>query len=105
MEVFTNKEIDEFIASLDKSTMGKVPRMIRLVEQFSYELRMPISKKVANGIFELRIKGKQEVRVFYCFFNNNAYLLHGFIKKSSKIPKKELDKAQNKYRDLTTNNL
>jgi phage-related protein len=105
MEVFSNKEVDKFIASLDRPTRGKTLRIINLLEQFGPSLRMPISKKVILGIFELRIRGKQEVRIFYCFFNDGAYLLSGFIKKSSQTPKKEIQKTLAKYRALTLYNL
>ncbi|MBI3952491.1 MAG: type II toxin-antitoxin system RelE/ParE family toxin [Candidatus Doudnabacteria bacterium] len=49
----------------------------------------------------LRIRGQQEVRIFYCFHENSACLLSGFIKQSQKMPKKDLEKALDKFRSLT----
>jgi len=44
----------------------------------------------------LRIRGQQEIRLIYVFGSNRAIILHGFIKKSQKIPQKELIVAQQK---------
>ncbi|MBI3627133.1 MAG: type II toxin-antitoxin system RelE/ParE family toxin [Candidatus Sungbacteria bacterium] len=48
------------------------------------------SPKVHTKLFELRIHGKQEVRIFYTFHRDEAVLLHGFVKKSKRIPKLEV---------------
>jgi len=75
-------------------------RSIDLLERFGCDLQMPHSKKIKNNLFELRIRGQQEVRIFYTFHQQQIILLHGFIKKSQKILKKELDLALQKMRGL-----
>jgi phage-related protein len=50
----------------------------------------------------LRIRGIHEVRILYAFHKSIIVLLHGFIKKSSKIPKKELQIAKRKVNQLLT---
>lgn len=62
-------------------------------------LREPYSKSLGDGIFELRAKvGSDISRVLYFFFYNQQIILtNGFIKKSNKIPRNEIEKAQ-KYR-------
>lgn len=55
---------------------------------------MPHTKMLGGGLMELRVRGKQEVRIFYIFIvNKQIYLLHGFLKKTQAISKKELDIA------------
>jgi len=105
MRIHIFLEVEDFIASLEKQTIAKVLRTVDLLEKFSHNLGMPHSKKVTKHLFELRIRGQQEVRIFYCFYHNSLYLLHGFIKQSSKIPPKELFRAQKKYEALTEYNL
>ncbi len=90
---FFNTGIEKFIASLEKATIAKVLRTLNLLEKFGHQLGMPHSKKVAAELFELRIRGVQEVRIFYMFSKGSIVLLHGFIKKSSRIPPKELAAA------------
>ena len=93
MKVINDPDVDEFILSLQAPAKSKVMRMIELLENFGHQIGSPYSKKVADGLFELRIRGTQEVRIFYAFHQNAAYLLHGFVKKSQKIPPNELKKA------------
>ncbi len=102
MQIHTDPEVEEFITSLEKSTIAKTLRTIDLLEKFTFSLGMPHSKKVADGLFELRVRGRQEVRIFYCFSKGTIYLLSGFIKKSQQAPNKELLKARNKCRNLTS---
>jgi phage-related protein len=97
MEVtFFDEEIEIFLTKLKKSTIAKVLRTIDLLERFGNQLGMPHSKHIGNKLFELRIRGHQEIRLFYIFNNNGAVILHGFIKHSQKIPKKELAVVQQK---------
>jgi len=69
------------------------------------KLTMPHSKQMPGNLFELRMRGHQEVRIFYCFHKGTICLLHGFIKKSQKTPGKELRRAQAKRKALTYYNL
>ena len=95
MEVKTfTTDIDDFIEELDVVTHGKVSKMLDMLEEFENELEMPYSRSLSDGLFELRIKGKIPVRIFYCFYKNRAILLHIFIKKQAKIPMKEFDLAR-----------
>jgi len=96
-----SSDVDDFIKSLDLSTSAKVVRAVELLKLYGHLLSMPHSKKIAPGIFELRTRGQQEARIFYCFHKGNAILLHGFIKKSQKIPPGELKLAISRFQTLT----
>ncbi|MDO8499281.1 MAG: type II toxin-antitoxin system RelE/ParE family toxin [bacterium] len=101
MEVkFFDIRLQKFIISLEKPTHAKVLHMIDLLEQFGSVLGMPHSKKISPRLFELRVRGVQEVRIIYAFHNGAVMLLHGFIKKAQKIPTKELRLAYYKLRSL-----
>jgi phage-related protein len=101
MEIKVSLNVEEFIDSLEKETIAKVVRVVELLEEFGRGLSMPHSKKIDNEIYELRIRGSQEVRIFYAFQKTNIVLLHGFIKKSDKIPQREINTAINKLKQLT----
>lgn len=92
--------VEKFIHSLEKSTIAKVLRTIDLLETFGSRLGMPHSKKVGANLLELRVRGNQEVRIFYAFHKTSIVLLHGFVKKSDKIPFRELQVARQKGRAL-----
>ena len=103
MEVrFFHNDIEHFIAGLEKSTIAKVLRMFDLLETFGYRLGMPHTKKIGNGLFELRIRGAQEVRFLYIFRKEQIVIvLHGFVKKTQKLPMKDLKLAQQRKASLT----
>jgi len=97
--IFDNS-FERFIKSLQKPTTAKVLRTIDLLEKFGEKLSSPHTKKISARLFELRIPGKQEVRIFYTFHKSKIFLLHSFVKKSQKIPKKEIKFAQQKLQLL-----
>ena len=62
---------------------------------------MPHSKALGAGLYELRIRGKEEIRLLYCFTSERTiYLLHGIKKQTQQTPKKELDLALERMKSL-----
>ncbi len=96
MEILYDNSVCKAIKKLDPINGAKVDRTIHLLKAFGKDLRMPHSKKVAHKIFELRTKGQTKIRILYTFHDNSVFLLHLFIKKSQKIPPKEIETAQKK---------
>jgi len=92
--------LEKFIKSLEKSTIAKVLRTIDLLDRFEQKLGPPHTKKILAHLFELRVSGKQEVRIFYSFHKSRIFLLHGFVKKSQKIPTKEMKTVLQKLKWL-----
>ncbi len=90
----------EFILSLDVKMRAKVIRTIELLGTTGTDLRMPYSEYLDDGIFELRAKvGSDISRVLYFFvIGRKIVLTNGFVKKTQKTPKKEIELAK-KYRD------
>lgn len=101
MDISIGPEVEKFLESLENNTIGKVIRAINLLESFGHNITWPHSKKISANIFELRISGQQEVRIFYTFYKGSARLLHGFIKKSQKTPSRELFTALARLKRLT----
>lgn len=87
--------VEEYLDSLSPKLRAKTLRSIMLLEEFGCELRMPYSRLIGEGIFELRsIVGSNVTRVLYFFIENNtAILTHGFTKKTQKSPIREVKKA------------
>jgi len=81
-------------------------RVIDLLEQFGPGLQRPhaasIRLKRYSGLWELRISFSGDAsRVLYFTFNDGSFvLLHGFIKKTEKLPKKELEIALSRKLDF-----
>jgi len=101
MQIDLLKSVEAFLENLAEKEIAKVIRTIDLLEEFGNKLEMPHSKHIENGLLELRIRGKREIRIFYCFNKNKAVLLHACIKKTQKTPVKELNKAITAKNDLS----
>jgi len=91
-------DFEKLINSVDKPTAYKIFWTIDLLKKFGRKLQMPYCKKVTANIFELRIRRKIEVRLFYYFHNEQIILFHNFIKKTQKIPKNEIKNLLNKIK-------
>ena len=99
--IFFDPKLEEFLLSLDGDSSNKSYRQIKLLKTFGNRLRMPYSKQISNNLYELRVRGRQEVRLLYCFSKNRAVILHVFIKKSQKTPLKEIKTALGRITLLT----
>lgn len=89
--------VTDFIYSLPAKIKAKLIREIDLLADIGNELREPYSKHLENGIFELRVKQGSDIsRVLYFFVVGNKIILtNGFVKKTQKTPKKEIETAKN----------
>ena len=88
------KPVEEFIKLQNSSVRAKLTHEIELLEIHGSMLGMPQSKRLEAGLYELRIRGKDGLRIFYCFKFKTIYLLHGFKKKTQQIPIKEMEIAR-----------
>ena len=100
MKIILLGSVETFLEALSEKEIAKTIRTVELLEEFGNDLGMPHSKHLSDGLLELRIRGKREIRIFYCFDKNRAILLHAFVKKTQKTPEKELSKARNAKDDL-----
>ena len=91
---------DYFQKFYDKQTdkvKNKILWTFRIIEDFD---RIPKNylKHIKNskGLFEIRVQTGNNIFRIFCFFDNNnlVFVGHGFQKKSQKIPKKEIEKAE-----------
>ena len=93
--------IDPYLHSLEPKMRAKVFRAMALLEEFGTDLKMPHSKYLGDGIFELRIKlGSNIERVLYFFISGDkAVLTNGFTKKQQKTPINEIELAKMRKAD------
>jgi phage-related protein len=72
-----------------------------MIEEFGSDLGKPYTSKVEKELFEIRAKGKEGIgRSFFCTTKGRkVIILHSFIKKTQKIPKKELEIARKRLKE------
>lgn len=74
---------------------------LRMVEHGA-NLGMPYTKAMGDGLFEIRAKGQEGIgRAFFCtLVGRRIIILHGFIKKTDKTPRHELEIAQQRMKEI-----
>ena len=93
--------VRKFILSLQSSTKAKFLRQFDLLEELGPELGMPNAKPIGDGLFELRVRGKEEVRSLYIFQEGDViFILHAFKKKAMSIQKKDLKIALERKKEI-----
>ncbi|MBU0579289.1 type II toxin-antitoxin system RelE/ParE family toxin [Patescibacteria group bacterium] len=95
--------VQKFINSLDHLQKAKIRRTLQQIKNFGLITIKNKTKKLAGTpLWELKIVGKDNIRLLYFYLkNNNLCILHGFIKKKQKTPLKEIKIAINHYQKLT----
>lgn len=76
----------------DKKTIGEDIKTV----QYGWPLGMPLVDSLGQGLWEVRCKlsGGRIARILFFMDGNIMILVNGFIKKTQKTPKQELDIAK-----------
>ena len=92
--------VREWLKELDKEDRKIIGEDIKTV-QFGWPLGMPLVRKIDKGLWEVRIQlDKRIARVLFTAHEGMMVLLHGFIKKSKKLPAKDLKIAKQRMATL-----
>ncbi|MCE9524770.1 MAG: type II toxin-antitoxin system RelE/ParE family toxin [Planctomycetales bacterium] len=99
---YHTEAVESFVLGLPPGLLARYLRLADMMLEFGPNLGMPRTKALSDGLFELRVKGKEGIaRVFYCTLaGQRIILLHGFIKKSQKIPPKEMKVARERLAEV-----
>lgn len=94
--------VQEEIYNLPTGIGIRYLRMADMLMEFGPNLGMPHTKAMGDGLFELRVKGKEGIaRVFYCtVIGQRIVMLHSFVKKTEKTPHRELEIARRRQREV-----
>ena len=97
--------VREFIVSLQKEQQAKIRRTLQLINEYGLSSAIPHIKKLSSTpLWEIRILGKDNIRILYVIPGSHSILvLHGFIKKTQKTSSKQIQTAINRYHDWLSN--
>jgi phage-related protein len=85
--------VRDWLLSLTDAQKKAIGTEIKVV-QYGWPLGMPVVRKMAIDLWEVRINIPSGIaRVLFTIDENFMILLHGFIKKSQKTPENELKTA------------
>ena len=99
---YFNTRIQRQIESWPAGIYADFLRLAQLIERYGIDLRMPHSRALGGGLFELRFGGREGIgRALYCFVSDReVVILHGFVKKTQKSPRKDIDVARARIRQV-----
>ena len=90
------------VARLSLEMRARYATYTERMKQFGANLGMPHTRAMGGGLFELRLKGADGIaRVFYCVVHEQRIvMLHSFIKKTPATPKRELEIARRRKKEM-----
>ncbi len=88
-----NEPVREWLKDLPREDKKLIGEDIKTA-QLGWPIGMPLIEKIDTNLWEVRTKLKDGIaRVLFTVHGSDMVLLHGFIKKSRKLPKRELETA------------
>ena len=101
VEYFNERVLVE-IEGWPDGLLADYARLVELLVEFGPDLRMPRSRALGNGLFELRPRGREGIgRALYCYVDGErVVVLHAFVKKTRATPEKELRLARRRMKEV-----
>ncbi len=96
---------DKFLNSLSEQEQRKILRIFANIKTYGLTTAIPhIKKFTGTPLWEIRILGQNNIRVFYATIVEDSILvLHGFSKKSQKTPSREIKTAVDRFNEWLDN--
>ena len=98
---FYTARVEAEINALPAGFVARFVRYAERMETYGPNIGMPHTRSMGDGLFELRLKAAEGIaRVFFCtVVGRQIVVLHQFVKKSEKTPKRELQIAWNRMKE------
>ena len=99
---YYNQSVKEDSRDLPKSIKAKFEAIMDKMVECGPDIGLPFTKAMGKGLFELRAKAQEGIaRAMFCTLSGNTIvILHVFIKKTQATPKKELNLAIKRMREV-----
>lgn len=101
---FYSEKVKNEILEMPTGIQANFLHVLNLIEEFGPSIGRPHTAPLGSGLFEIRAKGREGIsRSLFCTLKGQEIvILHSFIKKTQKIPKKDLDKARKRMKEITS---
>jgi phage-related protein len=99
---YFHERVRSHIEAWPADVLADYARLVELLMEHGPSLRLPHSRAMGDGLFELRPRGRSGIgRAFYCFMvARRIVVLHAFVKKSQQTPDHELKLARKRLKEL-----
>lgn len=104
--IYYNEAVRLWVDSLPVGIRAYYARITEAMRQHGPSLGMPYTRALGEELFEIRARGKEGIaRIFYCtVLRSKIVILHGFVKKTDKTPRRELAMARRRLREVQDEN-
>lgn len=94
--------VADFLDTLDEKTLARFRWSMEQLRERNVQARAPLARHVEGDLWELREESTGNIyRVVYFFFTGKRIVfVHGFQKKTQRMPRRELDTARNRYAEF-----
>jgi len=101
IEYFNERVLSE-IEAWPVGVLADYARLVELLMEFGPDLRMPHSRALGGGLFELRPRGREGIgRALYCYLvGEGVVVLHAFVKKTHTTPEQDLRIARRRMKEV-----
>lgn len=102
---FYSEKVRDETLTLPPGIQANLLHILELVEEFGPSIGRPHTAPLGKGLFEIRAKGREGIsRSLFCTVKGQEIvILHNFIKKTQKIPKTHLERAQRRMKEILEN--
>ena len=102
---FYNTKIETQTLNFPSGILANLLHIMEMIENLGPNLGKPYVGSLGSGLYEIRAKGKEGIgRSLYCTIaGKEIVILHSFIKKTPKTPKKDLDLAKKRMKEVLRN--
>jgi len=99
---FFNEKVEQQTLKFPVGVLANLLHILELIEEFGPDLGKPHTAPMGKGLFEIRAKGKEGIgRSLFCTRKGKEIIiLHSFVKKTQRTPRKELDLARKRMKEL-----
>lgn len=94
--------VKEWLDEIDNEPKAEIFRIFVMLQKYGTQLGLPFVRPLEQKIYEVRAKDKSWIyRVLYFAHTDKTFvMLHGFQKKTQTTPRKELDMAIKRLKEV-----
>jgi len=98
---FFDEKVEAETLRFPAGILANFLHILEMIEEFGPALGAPYTAPMGGGLFEIRARGREGIgRSLFCMAKGGEVLiLHSFIKKTRKTPKKELEIARKRLKE------
>ncbi|MBV8894391.1 MAG: type II toxin-antitoxin system RelE/ParE family toxin [Acidobacteria bacterium] len=102
--IFLNAEVKAELDALPADTRASFERIVQLVQAFGLErVHEPYIKHIEDRIWEMRLRGREGIAraLYVTAIGKRVVILRVFVKKTQKTPRREIELARQRAKEVT----